>query len=368
MDENTTYLKTMNRYIAEYCRAPGLDSLYAVLTVVFGGIEENYSLPAPVELNDEAITVSPLFVSDKDGNEYLVVLTDQDNEKYPVIANVKMRALLRLALSRETCSGIYFNPDTEKEFFIPKKFLQHAVSAGRGMAEDDRRQENDIDAESEEKYQQIQRPISEEEFKLIEDKIKNLRNNPDDFLVLNLKDDPDMLFIQVCRCGDECHVELAFDMSDFGWDYPLILGNELLPGVALLLLYELCVEGKSPDDMEIVQTSFRDMGFGRKKEKKEENNVDKSKLIRVKPTAFDTDWRSDLEQAGIFVPEEVPSLRYTPVNHDPIPFSMEIDLYSKCLVRMIYGVIPNAIYKGKIYPWEEFCKMLHSDDSADNNT
>ena len=70
-------------------------------------------------------------------------------------------------------------------------------------------------------------------------------------------DDDNMLFIQAARAGEELHVELAFDMSDFQWEHPLILGNDMPLGEALELLRQLCVEGESPDDIDAVQNGFR---------------------------------------------------------------------------------------------------------------
>ncbi len=78
---------------------------------------------------------------------------------------------------------------------------------------------------------------------------------------IDLIDDQDMLFIQAVRCGDEWHVELAFDMSDFDWEYPLILGHDMPLDTALKLLRQLCVDGASPDDIDLIQNEFRDMGF-----------------------------------------------------------------------------------------------------------
>ncbi len=84
----------------------------------------------------------------------------------------------------------------------------------------------------------------------------------------------------------------------------------------------------------------------------------KDTVIRVRPKAFDTDWQADLRAVGIRIPETVPETGYTPVNHDPMPYSLTVDLGSGCLVRRIVGVIPNAICKEKTCSWEEFCGML----------
>ena len=84
----------------------------------------------------------------------------------------------------------------------------------------------------------------------------------------------------------------------------------------------------------------------------------KSNVVRVKPIAFDTDWRADMKSVGVKVPKTVPETRYTPVNHDPTPYSIAVDLTSRRVTRRIVGVMPNATYSGKIYSWEEFCALI----------
>ena len=81
-------------------------------------------------------------------------------------------------------------------------------------------------------------------------------------------------------------------------------------------------------------------------------------IVRVKPRAFDCDWKADLLAAGVKIPKKYSVLRYTPVNHDPMPFSVEIDLGTMKLVKQIIGVMPNATYPGHIYSWDEFCRMI----------
>ena len=53
--------------------------------------------------------------------------------------------------------------------------------------------------------------------------------------------------------------------------------------------------------------------------------MSKRQIVRVKPRAFDCDWKADLLAAGVKIPKKYSVLRYTPVNHDPMPFSVEID-------------------------------------------
>ena len=58
------------------------------------------------------------------------------------------------------------------------------------------------------------------------------------------------------------------------------------------------------------------------------------------------------------IPKKYSVLQYTPVNHSPMPFSVEIDLGTMKLVKQIIGVMPNATYPGHIYSWDEFCGMI----------
>ena len=84
----------------------------------------------------------------------------------------------------------------------------------------------------------------------------------------------------------------------------------------------------------------------------------KRNVIRVKPISFETDWRADMKALGVRVPKTVPETRYTPINHDPTPYSIAVDLTAKRVVRRIVGVMPNASYRGRFYSWDEFCELL----------
>ena len=54
-------------------------------------------------------------------------------------------------------------------------------------------------------------------------------------------------------------------------------------------------------------------------------------VIRVKPRTFEDGWREDFLALGIRIPETVPTLAYTPVNHDPMPFTVDVDVRSRIL-------------------------------------
>ena len=88
------------------------------------------------------------------------------------------------------------------------------------------------------------------------------------------------------------------------------------------------------------------------------------RIIRVKPRSFDCDWQNDFRDVGFRLPENLLIQQYTPVNHRPTPFSVEVDMISKTVVKKIVGVMPNAAYEGHIYSWDEFLNLIASSKEA----
>ena len=86
--------------------------------------------------------------------------------------------------------------------------------------------------------------------------------------------------------------------------------------------------------------------------------MDEQIVIRVKPRTFEEGWREDFLVVGVTVTEDIPTLAYAPVNHTPMPFSVDVDVRNRRIVKRTVGVIPNVAYKGHIYSWEEFCDLM----------
>lgn len=256
-NEKKSFPEELNDAILAYKENPHEGTYCRMLCCVLDGITEDVSIPIPADMDFERLTACPQFRTNNQGENGLVALTNPDGEIYPYFVSVKLRAVLRILLDEEKCSGILLNPNEKNEILIRKDLLVSAIGAGLGMLES---RGEPKDRNEGEQTVQVQRPVGEEIFERIEEKISSFRDDPADYLVLDLIDDKDMLFLQACRSGDLCHIELAFDMSDFDWDHPLILGNELPLGNALSLLHRLLVEGSSPDDIEEIQNGFRQMG------------------------------------------------------------------------------------------------------------
>lgn len=257
--EEKAFPEELKEAIAAYKADPGEGTFGDLLCLLWDGIEENVSVPVPAEMDWDRMTIQPRFRPRDDGNKALVALTVPDGERYPQFADVRLRAVVRIMLGTENCSGILLDPDEKTQLFLRKDLFVCAIGAGLGMLEEFEDQQDESDDTIRE--MQIRRPVDEDAFSQIEDRIRGFKDDPDDFLILDLIDDQDMMFIQAVRCGDEWHVELAFDMSDFDWEYPLILGHDMPLDTALKLLRQLCVDGMSPDDIDLVQNEFHDMGF-----------------------------------------------------------------------------------------------------------
>ena len=92
--------------------------------------------------------------------------------------------------------------------------------------------------------------------------------------------------------------------------------------------------------------------------------MEEKNVIRVKPRTFEDGWREDFLALGVSIPKTVPTLAYTPVNHDPMPFTVAVDLRKRKIVKRIVGVIPNATYQGHIYRWDEFCELVEGKNNG----
>ncbi len=268
MNGKHNYVEELDKAICEYCDSPGPDRFLKVLWWLFEGIDKNCSLPCPAEMDLEKLNAKPMFLRKESDKEHLVLLTSLDGEKYPTIADIRLRAIMRLILSVEDCEGIIFNPSGEHSLFVPKQFLATALSAGYNIAIEEiengqktKKQKTEFRF-SDDNSIKIRRPVEWTAFEVIEDRIRNLTEDEDDYVIVDLIEDKDDLrFIQTIRHGELWYVELAYDMSDFGKDYPLILGAEMSLEEAIELFNLICLHGVSPDDISMVQERFRDIGF-----------------------------------------------------------------------------------------------------------
>ena len=280
MDVSEEYTERLDRKIGEYIQHKGPEQYLEVLYCIFEGIEKNYALSCPVEADMENLTCSPLFARKGHGKQRLVILTQKDGADYSVVAGLKLQGLLYSIIRLEYCDGFIFNPNGSHRFFAPKDLFLSSLSAAFQMEKDFKREKRQLCShrisfdDSNISSLVYQRPINYDDFESIENHIRNMKEDPDDFVTLDLKEDKDDLqFIQTRRHGMSWYVELGFDMSDFDWDHSLIMGAEIEQEEAVELFKMILVHGVSPDDLRIVQEKFRDTGCPGSESRSKEGSV-----------------------------------------------------------------------------------------------
>ena len=253
-----------------------------VLSDLLTMLENDISVTTPASFDasaDAALAIQPVALSDDYDNDYLVIQTEED-EHFPFTMKLKIRKLFATIKEDESLSGIIINPFTD-EIVIPREFADAAVSlfgAGYIAAKEYIR---DAEKEHEEQESGISGvsysidtplPMPEENFASIPVILDALRDLPYEHLTVSFRNhrrnDP-VIYMQAARntCNEKLyHVEVAFDMSDFNWQHPLILGkDDMTLSEASDLFHEICVNCTQTDQIPVIQ-EFKDMGFGKETE------------------------------------------------------------------------------------------------------
>ena len=179
--------EALNDAISAYKTAPGEDTFSDLLCLLYDGIEEDASIPVPAEMDWDKMTIQPSFRPREDGNKALIVLTVPNGERFPQFADVRLRAIVRILLGTENCLGILFDPEEDTQLFLRKDLFVCAIGAGLGMLEEFEDQQEESDDTI--RKMQIHRPVDEDAFSKIEESIRGFKDDPDDFLILDLIDD-----------------------------------------------------------------------------------------------------------------------------------------------------------------------------------
>ena len=269
MEAQQDFVEKLDMKIAAYNTSPCQELLCDILELVFEGIDKNYAVSCPVEMNSDDLTCEPLFCKGKDGKERLVIFTQEDGTRHPTVAALKLQGLMYALATLDDCEGIVFNPYEDHTLFVPKELILNAFNAAWSIAFNEKEQKEEPKPADDNAIPltgnrsiACERPMDCSLFEVLEDRIRNLTDDPDDFITVELeKNKDDLLYVQTKRHDKLWYVELVFDMSDFDWEYPLILGAELELEEAVELFKLLLVHGVSPDDLKIVQDRFRDIGF-----------------------------------------------------------------------------------------------------------
>ena len=238
-----------------------LEAYIGILETIFNGLRENALIHVPFDFDPETRDGGPAAVRFEDETESLLIPVDLLEETKAQAVPITLRALVKELDHRGSLDGFWIDLGG-KGIFIPKTIIKAGIGAGYQIAVDEIENEAEIMASDRgDKELVIKRPMPEERFRMIEDRVTALERNTDDFLKLTFLRDDYVRFLQVLRTDrpGERHLSFGFDMRDFGWDEPLVLGKALPTEKTIDILRRVCVKGEDPNNMKELE-EFRKMG------------------------------------------------------------------------------------------------------------
>lgn len=238
-----------------------LETYIGILEAIFDGLRENALIHVPFDFDPETHDGSAAAVRFEDGSESLLILADLSEETKAQAVPVTLRALVKEFDHRENLDGIWVDLGQDG-LFITKTLIMAGIGAGYQIAMDEIEDEAETMASDRSDNELVvKRPMPEEHFRAIEDRVTAFERNTDDYLKLTFLHDDDVRFLQVLRTDrpGERHLSFGFDMRDFGWDEPLVLGKVLPTEKTIDILRRVCVKGEDPNSLKELE-EFRKMG------------------------------------------------------------------------------------------------------------
>lgn len=200
------------------------------------------------------------FIEHADGAKDLVILTKPDDQ-YDYFAKRNIFSVLA-EFEDENIRGLVINPEHD-DILIYRDFIVNAANLfAAGIAYCDEQYERAMFWEI-----TANRPMTNRDFENVEEAIHGLSENVEDsYLLLEFNDfieDDEILFMQTKKFGMGYHIEIAYDMSDYGWDHPLILAaDDVSEEMTVELFGRIGLEGEPSGDIHFVNNNFKDVGFG----------------------------------------------------------------------------------------------------------
>ena len=261
MRKNDDYLAVMDEAIRDY-QTESI-TFEGILETFFNGIKDNRNIKVPYDIDVEKQEAAPAVIEFEDGTVALLVLTNMSEDMEAYAVPTSLRSLVKEMGRKENCDGIIFNPGSD-DIFFSRRLIESALSAGYQIAMDEIEEEAAVlAANTDDREIVVKRPVTEAQFAVIEERIRAFEDNTDDFLKISFLHDEDLLFSQVIRADqpEKRHLSFAYDMEDFGWDEPLVLGGVLPLDKTVEILRKICVDGVEPDSSKIEELNhFRKIG------------------------------------------------------------------------------------------------------------
>ena len=260
------WVKDLDAAVEEFDKTKKTSAYERILSLILNGLE--YFVPAvvPAEPGDGDRKIQIQMINS--GKDSFGVLLTKPEKQFEYLATRTFINVLTELRDRDV-SGLVINP-YEENIVISRYFTDSALDVFiAGVKYEKERPDREDQEDKEDSLSNVvetDRPMTEEEFENIENILRNLvHEEVESFLVVdfnNYVNDDKVLFMQAKKWGDGYHVEIGFDMEDFDWDHPLILGaDDVSLEDTLDLFRRVGLKAEETGDIDFITNNFKDMGF-----------------------------------------------------------------------------------------------------------
>ena len=278
-DKDRQWMRELDEEVVNYAATGSIAYYTRILSLILRGVEHWVHAAFEAEIAPEAepgkAPVGIRQAEGPDGSRYLALLSRIDDDVEVFGSQLLIAALDEVDI--EDLAGIMINPGREA-ILIDRLFTTAArdlfasgIQFGQDRAEPEDEDEdededyasniNEIIRRNEEDHTlHTARPMTEEEYAEVEERIRYLGRIMEDYVVLafdNYLGEDSVIQIRVEKIEDSYEVEITMDFSDYGCEEPIVLQGSLTLEQTLDLYRSLGLEGKQTGDMEYVMNHFR---------------------------------------------------------------------------------------------------------------
>lgn len=237
------YTEQLKESVGAFYSQPDQESLQNVLSLIFDGIRENHLVSVAYAVDKKTHNGFFFYRRDySDGSQTAYVFTEEADYRKNHTISLPLRAVLDEILSNGAYKGIRINPFKEN-VFISSRLVKAAIDMGSLMETEKAEDEEKSHPQRDTKHEiRCKRPLSEEQFAQIAERIKQFDTNTEDYLKICFLNDENTLYAQVFRSDDARYRHLCFglNMSEFSVKTPMPDWKSMRTGEALDLLHRVC--------------------------------------------------------------------------------------------------------------------------------
>ena len=257
--------RELNAALEEYSSMPWADTYSRVAALMLRGIKENMSAVFPARVVDSGEEGPDIMLAvaknEHSGENHTIMLTKPD-DRYGMMLSMSLRATIKKIIADNELDGLVINPWTEAVFVLSKSFLKEAIELLEMNVEEKPAEHAEKLRRTAQTVYRIDtpRPMSRRNYKYAEAMIKGLKPESGMAVDIEFEDyigEDEIQAMHFRRVGNKCHVELVNDMSEFGWDEPLVLAGDTDLDTALMILKRIGLYGENSGDIDEIVNGFK---------------------------------------------------------------------------------------------------------------